>query len=456
MKAKRNESGQIIVLFVFGLVALLALTALAIDGAMLYSTRRYDQGVADSSALAGASQAAQKMDNLHINTDNFNCTNANSTAVIQAAKDGAKERALTNKITLDDDISDQMGVTVTCGSENKGSYIDYYLDIKVMVSSDVQTALIQLFYSGKTRTTVTAVSRIRPRTPLARGYGITSTSNTCVENASNPSGIVFNGGINVYVNGAGVFSNSCMQPSNGEICTGVIPEGMTFSSDEERQQYICDHPGGISNMYYSGSAPCTDAASCNISPMPSPATNPLPSMTVPVPDCTSLGAHITWKDKDGTLNPGNYDEITINGGTVVFNPGLYCIYDKGVTLKGDITGMNVTFYLVNAGFTVSAGGAVSLTAPNIPMPPAIKGMLIYMAPGMNQTVDLAGNSDSFFLGTIFAPDGVIKVHGTPGESPTFNTELIASGVSIDGNAIIDINFRENEIYSTPPQLDLFQ
>ncbi len=455
MKNHKKESGQILVLFVFGLIALLALAALAIDGAMLYSTRRYDQGVADSAALAGASQAAMKMDNLHINTGNFTCTSGNLAQVTQAARDGAKERALVNKMTLDDDISDQMGVTVTCGSENKGSYVDYYLDIKVMVSSDVQTALIQLFYSGKARSTVTAVSRVRPRTPLAKGYGITATSSNCVGNAANPEGVVFNGGINVYVNGAGVFSNSCMQPSNGEVCTGEIPEGMTFSSDEERQQYICDHPSGIANMYYSGSAPCTDPASCSISPMPTHATTPLPSMTVPVPDCASLGAHKSQKGS-GTISPGNYDEITVNNGTLTFNPGLYCIYGKGVSLKGDITGLGVTFYLVDAGFTVSAGGNVSLSAPNIPSAPAIKGMLIYMAPGLDETVDLGGNSDSFFLGTVFAPDGVIKVAGTPGENPTFNTELIAKGVSISGNAIIDINFRENEIYSTPPQLDLFQ
>jgi hypothetical protein len=89
-------------------------------------------------------------------------------------------------------------------------------------------------------------------------------------------------------------------------------------------------------------------------------------------------------------------------------------------------------------------------------PPAIKGMLIYMAPGFTGTINMTGNSDSLFLGTVFAPDGYIKIGGTPGENPTFNTELIASGVSISGNAVIDINYHENEIYSNAPQLDLFQ
>jgi hypothetical protein len=455
MKTQRKESGQIIVLFVLGLMALLALTGLAIDGAMLYSTRRYDQGVADSSAMAGASQAAQKMDNLHVNTQNFNCNSANLTQVIQSAKDGAKERAATNHFTLDEDISDQLGVTVTCGSQNTGAYIEYYLDVKVMISSEVQTALIQLFWAGTPRTTVEAVSRIRPRTALAHGYGITTTSTECNGNAANPAGVVFNGGINVYINGSGIFSNSCMQPSNGEVCTGVIPEGMTFSSDEERHAYICAHPGGIANVYTSGSAPCSSPSNCNISPMPQPATAGLPPMSVPPPDCASLGAHKTQKGS-GTIGPGNYDEITVNNGTLTLNPGLYCIYGKGVSMKGEVTGIGVTFYLVNADFNISAGGEVSLTSPNLIAPPSIKGMLIYMAPGYAGSIDLGGNSGSEFLGTVFAPDGIIKVHGTPGATPTFNTELIASGVSINGNAVIDINYRENDLYSIPPQLDLFQ
>jgi len=61
MKGKLEEKGQIIVILALGMVAILAITALAVDGSLLYNQRRQDQNTADSAALAGAGAAAQKL-----------------------------------------------------------------------------------------------------------------------------------------------------------------------------------------------------------------------------------------------------------------------------------------------------------------------------------------------------------------------------------------------------------
>ncbi len=49
-----KTKGQIIVLFALGLLALIALAALVLDGGMLFLNRRTAQAAADAGALAGA------------------------------------------------------------------------------------------------------------------------------------------------------------------------------------------------------------------------------------------------------------------------------------------------------------------------------------------------------------------------------------------------------------------
>ncbi|MCS7264508.1 MAG: Tad domain-containing protein [Armatimonadetes bacterium] len=46
------KRGQVLALFVFGLVALLSFAGLALDSGRLYQTRRLSQNASDSSALA--------------------------------------------------------------------------------------------------------------------------------------------------------------------------------------------------------------------------------------------------------------------------------------------------------------------------------------------------------------------------------------------------------------------
>ena len=61
IEPEHRESGQILIVMVLALVGLLGFTALAIDGSMVYSDRRYDQSASDSAALAGAQAAAYSL-----------------------------------------------------------------------------------------------------------------------------------------------------------------------------------------------------------------------------------------------------------------------------------------------------------------------------------------------------------------------------------------------------------
>src|SRR5512135_2933925 len=81
LEKSRQEQGQILVILVLALVALLAFTALAVDVGMVFTDRRYVQNVADSVALAGSAAASKTMisayrtapDQMEGTSSNFYC-----------------------------------------------------------------------------------------------------------------------------------------------------------------------------------------------------------------------------------------------------------------------------------------------------------------------------------------------------------------------------------------------
>ena len=54
MKTNRTQKGQALILIVFAVIGLLALTGLAVDGSATYSNRQGAQNVAERAALTGA------------------------------------------------------------------------------------------------------------------------------------------------------------------------------------------------------------------------------------------------------------------------------------------------------------------------------------------------------------------------------------------------------------------
>jgi hypothetical protein len=84
---RRDERGQILVLFAGGLIALFLIAALAFDVGSLYLERRTEQNVADAAALAGARYMADAA------ATNFNstCPASSSNPAVQAACDLARK-----------------------------------------------------------------------------------------------------------------------------------------------------------------------------------------------------------------------------------------------------------------------------------------------------------------------------------------------------------------------------
>ncbi len=164
----------------------------------------------------------------------------------------------------------------------------------------------------------------------------------------------------------------------------------------------------------------------------------------------------------GTIDPGNYSSIKLSGSdTLNMNPGLYCMTgDFTTTGQAHVIGQSVTIYFVSGSFDTAGTSIINIQAPNCEnslcgVPPAIRGILIYMAPSNNATIKFTGTSDSEFMGTIFAPGGSINVTGS-GDLVTLNTQLIANKVDVSGTANISLNLNGAEIYQTPSSIQLLK
>jgi Flp pilus assembly protein TadG len=433
---KNSESGQVMAFLAIVFVVLLGFAALAIDGGMLFSDRRHAQNAADASSLAGGSGAAYYMRTHNVNYNAFICGTSGANYTAAAAENSAISHAALNDYVIDNDISDNHGVTVNCDITDRGSYEDKHLDIITKITRDTTTNFAHLIYDGPLRNEVEAVARIYPPAPLAFGKAIVALNNTGC--SGNKYGVIFSGSSTTTVTGGGVWSNGCLT-GNGTSFTVTV------------------NNGGV------GFAGTSTGTLTNIIPSPLHIPSQLPDYSTVVyePDCSGLPNRTVPKSSPAIIEAGIYDEIKWTGGDLTLNPGLYCVTgSKGITINGgSVLANGVTIFLQSGGVSISGNvSPVDVRAPEeTPDPaPAVPGILFYMANGNASTISVTGNSTSFYLGTVYAPDGDLYFSGSSGTNPTFNTQLIGNNVEVSGGATIDINFNDDENFEQPPYMDLLK
>ena len=437
-KSTSSESGQVLVILVLAIVGLLAFAALAIDGGLIYADRRGAQNAADASVLAGGYRVANTLDDFNmgfsINYFNWNCTNIQP-IITDFAEPEAVSQAAKNNYPIEGDSS----ITFFCETgEDFGSYKDKFVETRTEIFSDVTTAFLHFAFDGATRNTVDAISRVRPRMPLAFGYAVYAHRKSCPNNAT--GGIQVEGSPTAVISGGGMISGACVSfiGSSNTTVTGGHPIN-----------YIT-----------------TKSGTASVSPTPTPQTNTLPewALLFPTVDCSNLPN--ASSNGDGTISPGVYASgIQITGNEqLLMNPGLYC-FDNDFNINGNnssfvkINGSGgVTIYMRQGNFTSNGNATVQLQAPNyvVTANDGLKGVLIYMGPSNTGEVSLLGNSDSWYNGTIYGEheDSTIKIGGTAGATSIFNTQLIAGTVRIHGNAALNINFDSGLVYLLPSRLTL--
>jgi hypothetical protein len=443
-----SERGQVMVLLVLAIVGLLAFTALAIDGGMVYSDRRTAQNAADAAALAGAGAAAQHLrtydaadpKNNPVTKKNWNCNHSvisGANGALALAEQAAQSRAGNNDFPINYDTSGDNWVDAQCFNK--------YIEIHIKITVETHSSLAHLIFKGPMVNSVEAVTIVDPSVPIGFGNSIISLTEEC---SGNDKGTIFDGNHNTIVKDGGIWSNSCIF-ANGS--SGYVTVTQTGSGD----------PVGISYRdTYKPNGHITD----QIVPEPTQVmTDPITIEINPPPDCSGLsnqGNHTGG----GDIYAGRYNSIKLNNNEILtMHSGLYCVSKDFTVNGGQLVGEDVTIYLTgdHSSFSTSGTAYIKLDAPTPGCEskksggcsPAIGGLLIYNEEG---DISLLGNADSYYEGTVFAPNGEIEIGGETSEMSKIGAQLIGNTVKIHGDTTIDIIYDESVIYQGGPWASLYQ
>ncbi len=451
---RTSERGQILVLLVLAMIGMLGLTALAVDGGMVYADRRYMQSAADAATLAGAGRVGDGIEALDMDDLQWNCTALNSS--ITAAYQDTKDKAATNDFVIAKNTNlgtgeNNHGVKITCSQTGK------YVDVAVMLTSDTTTSFVQMFTGGPMRNTVTSVTRVEPGINAGGNYAIVSLSKYCGNNKNVPTsfgGTKLSGTTDVKVVTGGIWSNSCLDASGGPDVTVTEANGTTIRPN---------------SVLYHSTFTYTPPGSGTLDPSPAPtsAYHPLTDVLLPspAPNCNKVDtdAYDSKHNVEGTLAPGNYSDLSFKGPTVL-EAGLYCISGTvSMNANASVSGDGITIYYTGTSITINGGANTSLRAPNWepvnviqPVKGAIEDLLIYISPDVKADVTINGTSDSYFSGTIYGPTSNVLIAGnaTIGHETIAEMALIAYRVDLTGAANLNIKYNADMVYAFPPDLEV--
>ncbi len=183
------ERGQVLILVVVGMVAMMGFAALAIDGGMTLSDRRNDQNAADAAALAGGKAAGVYMQEHDIHYETFTCP---------------RNLYLAHSGTLPG-MQLSPGLTTTASPSRRPTHpgpnnvwienctnvmFNQHFDVHVRITTTTQTSFMHFVNDGPVVNTVDAVVRVTPPKDYGMGNTVVALRTTC---EGNDGGITLDG-----------------------------------------------------------------------------------------------------------------------------------------------------------------------------------------------------------------------------------------------------------------------
>jgi Flp pilus assembly protein TadG len=343
---RKGIGGNVVMTVALGFPALLAATGAGLDYANISSRRANLQAVADTSALAGASE--------------FRIGTATAPMISQVVQNYAQAELGRAGTTAT--------VTPQVDTVNRA--------VSVAIAADVPTVVMQFFGSPAVHVAVRATANMRGGDPVCF-VGLDAKANQTL----------------LLDNNARLQAPSCALYSNSTKPNGL----MAKANATVQAAFICS--GGGKSSPGPGSfapAPQTD---CPIFPDPL-AQRPAP----PVGGCTQ--SNLVVNGGLMTLFPGTYcGGITVtNLGVVTMAPGIYVIKDGPlyVTGGGSLTGTGVGLYFTGANAVVNfdTNSIISLMAPVTGL---MAGLLMFedRAAPQGEVHQILSNNAHVLLGTIY-------------------------------------------------------
>ncbi|MGQ9832863.1 MAG: pilus assembly protein TadG-related protein [Candidatus Villigracilaceae bacterium] len=402
MKRRLYEGGQALVIIVFGIVGLIGLTALAIDGGRAFAERRHAQNAADTAALAAALKKARG--------DSANWQNA---GFERAAENGYNNDGVNNVVTV-------------ISPPTEGPYTGNSEYIQVIIVSHLPTYFAPIIGIDQITNRVQAVARAREQKLEEMFFG-----NAVVGLAPHEcKAVVYQGNANTLITGSGLFVNSDCSCSEGAAffnnssaaALSIPTSGLTSVGCVQYK------PGSINAAITTGAQPF---------PYPPPYALPDPSKM-----CSGTAT------KSGNTLSGGYYNGTFppSGVTILQSGGIFCVNgDFKMNANDTLTGHNVVIVMLTGDVTWNGGATLVLDAPDSG---DYKGLLLYMPITNHGSLLINGNSASSFTGTFLAPAANITVKGT-GDVNGMNSQIIGYTVDLSGNDDTVIHYDANDNWQAP-------
>ena len=406
--ATRYERGQVLVLVVIGMVALLGITALVVDGGNVFLDYRRAQNAADSAALASAFA--------RVRGENF----------VQKANDSAAKNGYNN-----DGATNTVQVYSPPIDGNHVGDIEY---IQIIITSRVDTFFGGVIGREFILNRVSAVTRTK--TPelaeLIYGYAVVSLAPT--SNCENKKSFWLHGEGTLDITGGGVFINS-----NNPDCA-LLEQGN--GSIRIRDGYPITIVGGASIQKPQLLTPYPPKTGANPIPYPPPFMPPKIGCTKPA-EISESGSSMSaglWEEAD--FPPPDVRDL---------DKGVYCVNNFIVGGGTHLSGSNVTF-VVDGELRWGADSTLDLRAP---AKGDFAGLLIYMPIDNNSKVVLNGGPDAKIRGTILAPGATIHINGSDSLSG-FQSQIIGFRIDVSGDSNVIIKYEDDQNYDaiTMPEVEL--
>jgi Flp pilus assembly protein TadG len=405
---KKSERGQALVIIAVGMIALIALTALTIDGGNAYSDRRHAQNAADTSALAAALAKIRHQD-------------LSVAGLARAAENGYDNDGTSNIVEIF--TPPIIGLYSCSGTEGQkinpitgARFCDEY--IQVRITSYVKTYFAPIVGVTQMTNQVNAVARAigGGPFPLFGGQAVASM------NESDCKSVTFQGGATATLEGSGLYVNS-----------SCFDSAFFNNSSAGRLNAPCLYAvGGIQANPSTIQIPST----CYSQHQP-----PQPFPAFPNPECTGTATKTGNTMSPGTYNPGGKFPPA---GVTTLESGTYCLENANFTLNAQDTlvGHDVFIYVKTGGVTINGGATVTLDAPGgiaadgscVESGDAYQGLLLYVDKDNDSAVGLSGGGALNLIGTILAPASECTIIGGGAAAAPLQTQIACDKVTFSGSS----------------------
>lgn len=413
----RSETGQVLVLWAFGLLAIIGLAALTIDVGYGYNAKAKAQSAADSAAYAAA---------LAYLLEGSSDTAAAATAYEWAANNGYSN-------------SDADTTVVVNIPPESGPHAGDTFFVEVIIEDQEGTYFADVvgteFWDIVSRSVATSDTMPKP-------YSIiTLNSNVC-------EATEIEGNVLITIDGAGTFTQSNC-PTNAFHSQGSI-----IVDTEDNDVVGGWQAGGTVDPPPSSAYPIIDPLGSV--PEPLPPTGPVrtcPTYSGPASVVVlEPGVYNCKIDPPGQwgveFQPGDYlitGGLTVNGGgNVTFGAGVYTFRGDGVELTGNgtITSDEAMLFIEEGAIKLTGTGDMTFNAPE---DGTYEGIAIFQARDNTNEVVITGNSVQDGWGTLYAPEAPIDFSGNASTSFQFISDTFYA----HGNSVVDIVYQDNHMADVP-------